>query len=320
MYKKELKRTYKQSDAALIQQADSIHSSATRDAADLTAYGVLPATLTDLETARNAFADTDTDEELMGDMVIATQAKNALRNSLLTKIRQITDRARIKYGEEDGKFRKFGAELLTKNTDVLLVRTANRVGRVATQFLAELVTEGLTAPIIADMLAENDLFDTAIDTQDDAIKDRDLAVQYRVMAGNALYALVANLAAKGKLCYQETNEAKYNDYILNPNSTASDTENTLQGTVAANSVVNISATGISEATVYTIHNTGLVPLKFYFGIQPTDTSGLAFVMVPPNATQVATAMDLGYNDSQNYVRLIVNNELPQDGSYEVTYD
>ena len=150
MKRKEVIRKYKMSDAALIQKADGIKNLVNRDLADLAAYGVLAANVDDLEDARDAFDNTSTDDELMADMIIATQAKNALRTSVLSKIRQVADRARIKFGEEDGKFRKFGVQLLTKNNDNDLVRVGKRVARTGTFYLAELASEGLTPPIIAD--------------------------------------------------------------------------------------------------------------------------------------------------------------------------
>lgn len=316
MKRKEVIRKYKMSDAALIQKADGIKNLVNRDLADLAAYGVTPANVDDLEDARDAFDNTSTDDELMADMIIATQAKNALRTSVLSKIRQVADRARIKFGEEDGKFRKFGVQLLTKNNDNDLVRVGKRVARTGTLYLAELASEGLTAPIIADLEAEVSAFDNAIDEQETAITERDIAVQDRILLGNALYAIIVNLAAKGKLCYLETNEAKYNDYVLN---NIPEGGTTLDGTVSAGSVVNISATGVNNATVFTINNTGAADLKFYFAQTPTDPSGPQFIILTGGSNQVVSAVELGYNEALNYDRLNVNNETPLDGSYQIEY-
>lgn len=322
MKKREEVRDYKMSDGTLIQKSDTLQGVANRDLAELAGYGVEATTLTALEAARNAFDDTQTDEELMGDMVYATQLKNAKRVELLTAIKQIADRARIKFGKDDGRFRKFGVEMLSRNTDNELVRVGKRVGRVATEFLTELATEGLTEAMITAMLALKDEFDTLIDEQEEAVSNRDIAVDERIRLGNELYALMVNLAAKGKLCWESVNEAKYNDYVLTSSGSGSGggTEpDVLEGSVAAGSVVNLSATGVSAATSFSLQNTGAAELKFYFAINPTDPSGPSEIFVPAGSTMSASAADLGYNEGGGFTRLMVANDSATGGSYRVEY-
>ena len=248
MNRKEETRNYKMSDANLVQLSDSIHNTATRDITELGDYGVDAGTLTTLMAARDVFSDNPTDEELSADMVIATQSKNGERENLRISIRQIADRARIKYGEQDGKFRKFGVDLLSKQSDNDLVRTGRRVVRAATEYEPDLATEGLTAIMITDLSSLTDTFDDLIDLQDAAVKERDVAVDVRIRLGNGVYDLLSNLAAKGKLCWQDTNEAKYNDYVITSTSGGSTAE-VVSGTVASNEVINTSVTGITDTTV-----------------------------------------------------------------------
>ena len=316
MPRREEIRRYRMSDARLVQLTDSVRQSAQRDAAELLNYGVTAATITALEAARDAFADNPTDEELSGDLVIATQAKNAQKLELQRQVRQISDRARIKFGEADGRFRKFGVELLTRQGDDELIRTARRVVRVATSLLPELSSEGLTATMISDLGAAADSFDNLVDAQDDAIKNRDIAVDERIGLGNALYDLLVNLAAKGKLCWEDVNEAKYNDYVLSASS--SPATQVTEGNVAAQTVVSTSVTGVSTATVFTLRNTGNVPISFYFALLPTDPTGPSPVLVGPNDSLTRNAIELGY--SEQYNRLNVNNEQEAPGSYRIEWE
>lgn len=316
MPRREEIRRYRMSDARLVQLTDSVRQSAQRDATELIAYGVTAATITALEAARDAFADNPTDEELSGDLVIATQAKNAEKTELQRQVRQISDRARIKFGEADGRFRKFGVELLTRQGDDELVRTAKRVVRVATGLLPELMSEGLTAIMIAELGATADNFDNLVDAQDEAFKNRDIAVDERISLGNALYDLLVNLAAKGKLCWEDVNEAKYNDYILS--SSSSPATQVTEGNVAAQAVVSTSVTGVSTATVLTLRNTGNVPLSFYFAVLPTDPTGLSPITVAPNESVTRSAIELGYSEQAS--RFNVNNEQEAPGSYRIEWE
>lgn len=63
------------------------------------------------------------------------------------------------------------------------------------------------------MMQREDL-DVAIDTQAQGISDRDLASESRVEALNHLYQLLTKYAGTGQDIFYETNEAKYNDYII----------------------------------------------------------------------------------------------------------
>lgn len=316
MPRREEIRRYRMSDARLIQLTDSVRQSAQRDAAELLNYGVTAATITALEAARDAFADNPTDEELSGDLVIATQAKNAEKLELQRQVRQISDRARIKYGETDGRFRKFGVDMLTRQGDDELIRTAKRVVRVATSLLPDLASEGLTAAMITALGTSADTFDNLVDSQDDAFKNRDIAVDERISLGNALYDLLVNLAAKGKLCWEDVNEAKYNDYILTSGSSSS--TQVTEGTVAAQAVVSTSVTGVSAATVLTLRNTGNVPLSFYFAELPTDPTGPSPITIAPAETVSRTATELGY--SELYNRFNVHNEQEAPSSYRIEWE
>lgn len=319
MNRKEESRNYKMSDANLVQLSDSIHNTANRDITELGDYGVDAGTLTTLMAARDVFSDNPTDEELSADMVIATQNKNAERENLRISIRQIADRARIKYGEQDGKFRKFGVDLLSKQSDNDLVRTGRRVVRAATEYEADLATEGLTPIMITDLSTLTDTFDDLIDLQDAAIKERDVAVDVRIRLGNDLYALLTNLAAKGKLCWQDNNEAKYNDYVITSSSGGSTAE-VVSGSVASNEVVNASVTGITDTTTLRLENTGDAMLEFFFASSPTDDNGPMMISVPPHTSESHSAVALGYSEADGRDRFNVFNSDGMPGSYLISWE
>lgn len=308
-------RDYRGPDSTAIQTTDDVLGSLERDETEMEAYGVDAAARTLLQAARDAFSDMPTDEELMGDLIIATQAKNATRTDLRQQVRQVADRARYKYGEEDGRFRKFGVDALSRQKDDELLRTARRVVRVATTYLPDLASTGLTAPILAALLATANTFDEQIDEQHNAIKERDIAVDTRIGLGNHMYKLLVSAANFGKLCWADTNEAKYNDYVLTRTASGS---HATEGNIAGGAVVGTSVSGIDENTVISLTNTSNVPLRFYFASNPNDPEGAVFAEVPPQQSLDRSADELGY--SQQHYRLNVHNMGPTAGSYSVAWD
>ncbi|MDI1235460.1 MAG: hypothetical protein PSX81_14365 [bacterium] len=315
--KREELRRYKMSDSQLVQLADKLKKSATRDLEDLADFGVLPATLIAFQSARDAFYNSPTDESLSEDVVIATQIQNAEKSVLMQQIRQISERARIKYGDSDFRFRKYGVDLLSKQRTDEIVRTGRRVQKVATEQLPELCTEGISQAMLDTLGILNNNLDELIDSQLDTIKNRDIAVDLRIMSGNTLYSMMVTIAAKGILCWLDISEKRYNDYVLSENHTIDG--HIIDGQIASKGVVNASATGVSSGTVFRFTNTGHSPLNFYFSINPTDVKLANSVEVLPGASQTVTPSNIGYNEDTNATRLIINNSGILGGSYAIEW-
>lgn len=309
-------RAYKMSDASLTQKADGIVQAATRDLADLATYGVSAPSLAAIAAKRDEFSLLPTDYMLSGFMMMATQAKNDKHKQLETAIRRIADRVRLKYGEGHGMYTALGVALLSRQSSETLVRTGRSVVLVGTQFMAELASEGVTAPLLAEVTSFSDELDDLIDAKLAAVQNRDLAVFNRISIGNELYAMMVNLAGKGKSCWYGVNEAKHNDYIIYPSGESSNTQQ-IEGNVDAETVVNTSVNITDENTVITMRNTGTAPLRFFFAVNPTDISGAQEAVVAPSESLSRTAAALGYNPQT--VRFNVYNPEPVGGSYTVEW-
>jgi len=309
-------RDYRFSDADLIQITDDVYGSANRDLPTLANYGVNAAQLTSLLALRNAFSAQPTDEVLMGYIRIATFDKNITRVEVLKQIRQIAERAKIKYGAKAPAYKLFAVELLSKQRDAELVRVGERVVNVATELLDQLLTEGVTQGIVDALAAQVQLFDEEIDNKVSKVKQRDIAVDERIEAGNMLYAALVKIAAKGKLCWIDTSEAKYNDYVLT--ETRSHIGQVVEGTIGAGDVTNISVTGVSANTSLILTNTGTSGLNFYFAADPTDETGPGVVTVAPGTTQTLSAVALGFV-AVTFSRFNVFNPTTEEGSYNVEW-
>ncbi len=214
MRKEEAVRDYNISDAELIQTVDSVVSSSRRDLADIQDFGITETSLADIETKRDAFSDMATDEELSGIMVSVTEDKNTCAGELRKTIRVIMARVDNKFGMKSGQHRRFGVEGLSRLNDAELYKCGKRVRRQGQALLSQLASEGLTEMHLTDLTTKTASLDEAIDAQDDAIRGRDIAVEERVAMGNDLYADLLKLSNTGKAVYEDSHEAKYNDYVI----------------------------------------------------------------------------------------------------------
>ncbi len=217
MSKNELIRDYTIGDDEVWQQADSLVQSMQRDATDFAARMVDATRIAEITTLSTQFKNLPTDPELLGIISTATEIKDATALQLRQKISSVRNMAETKFGN-NGKFRTFDFGELSRLPDSDLYRTAKRVVRVGTSFLADLASEGLTAAMLTQITTLATTLDTNIDTMEAAVENRDIKTQERVTVGNSLWAAMVKYANVGKSLYEFTDEAKYNDYVLTPSA------------------------------------------------------------------------------------------------------
>ena len=82
--------------------------------------------------------------------------------------------------------------------------------------LTDLAAKGLTQGHLDTLIADYGKFDTARDDQDDAIRERDIATQERLIAANTYYTMLVKLAADGQAHFESKDEARFNDYVWEP--------------------------------------------------------------------------------------------------------
>ena len=195
-----------------------------RDLAEFTQFGITAEKLDALEALLSAFVEIPTDEELLGNQVTTTQQKDELAGQLRDGISAIMTRVENKYGYHSGTYRKFGISGVSVLDGGSLSYSGRRVHRVASGLLAEMGSEGLTQEILDGLKSLIDNFDLALAAQEDAIANRDIATENRLEKANAIYDLLVKYCETGKRIWENTNEAKYNDYVIyNTPSGADDT-------------------------------------------------------------------------------------------------
>ena len=206
-------RMYSMADADLKQLADNLKDSIARDIADFNTRNITNTELGVLENLIESFNNSSTDQELQGALNVEVINKDALAENIRKAIRPIRNMAELAYSST-GKYKIFGFEDMATLSDSDLQRMAKRVVRVGNSLLTELQAKGLTAAQLTTLeTLANDL-DKAIDKVGAANETRDLHTQERVQLGNTLWAEMTTLSSIGQSLYADTNEAKYNDYIL----------------------------------------------------------------------------------------------------------
>lgn len=210
-------------DGELIQKADDLNSSMTRDAADFADRGVDAIRQGMLTAARTALWNTSTDEEMKGLVTVAVGTKNGYRGELENGLRQFNSMAKIHY-KGQGLYTTFVFTDMTKKNDDDFARQAKHLHKVATDCLDDLANEGLTIEKLGAFSSLLAQYDESINQILDAEKARDLESQLRVERGNHLFDLVMEFANIGKSIYADTNEAKYNDYVIHDEAPVTEEE------------------------------------------------------------------------------------------------
>lgn len=214
MKKEQVVRTFKLADAVLKQKADELIALIDRDITEFTDRGYSTAKKTELTTARNTVDSFPSDEQLEAVKINLTEQKDAARNVLEKSMRSIFKMAEHVFGLYSAKYKEFGNAGISQLSDAEVVRIAKMMSVTAEKYLPQLADEGLTSEKINTLITQREALDIAIDAQAQGISDRDVATESRVEALNKLYQLFTKYAGIGQDIFYETNEAKYNDYII----------------------------------------------------------------------------------------------------------
>jgi len=207
-------REFHLTDAVLKQKADEFINLLDRDIIEFTERGYTPAKKTELINARNAVDDFPSDEQMEAIKVDLTNQKDAARSAMEKTMRTILNMAENTFGFGSAKHKEFGASDLTRQPDAEIVRNARILAAAAQKYLGDLQTEGLTVEKITMLTTQRETLDLAIDAQAKGISDRDVATEDRTEILNVLYRLLTKYAGIGQDIFSETDEAKYNDYVI----------------------------------------------------------------------------------------------------------
>lgn len=214
MKKEQVTRDFKLADSVLKQKADELIGLIDRDITEFTDRGYNAAKKTELTTALHTVDNFPNDEQLEAIKTNLNEQKDAARNALEKTMRSIFNMAENVFGLYSAKYKEFGNAGISQQSDAEIVRVAKIMSSTAEKYLSQLADEGLTAEKITTLITQRDALDVAIDAQAKGISDRDVATESRIEALNKLYQFLTKYAGIGQDIFYETNEAKYNDYII----------------------------------------------------------------------------------------------------------
>jgi hypothetical protein len=177
-------------------------------------FGYNQQNVQNLEKLVNEFSDFPTDEELEGDVMIATEKKNQLAEELQDFIKRVMVRVDLVFGNENPHYRKFGANNLSRLTDESLCRVGRRVSRIGKIYLENLKHTGLNEEELGRLAELAGRFEEALEYKKDKMADREIATAERADLANRIYSEISALCNIGREIWKKKNEAKYNDYIL----------------------------------------------------------------------------------------------------------
>jgi len=214
MKKTEVVRIYKHSDGTLVTKGLEKVAYMLRDKTEFEAYGITTELVTDLKNSLNVFSERITDVEALGDQTSVTASKDAKAEEIRTAIRGVMSRVVLVYPVDSPKYKKFGTDTLSAQTDSDLLITAKRVVRVGTQYLPDLSGNGVTDTMLTAISDMAEKFADLIVQMRIEIGNRDIEQEDRVEAGNAIYKTLVKYTNTGQSIWETSDVAKFNDYVL----------------------------------------------------------------------------------------------------------
>ena len=214
MKKKEVFRTFNFSDGELVTIGREKIAFIRRDIENFESYGITTTVIDEFENTIITFSSIATDVELVEEQKDVTTNKNKIADSLKEAIRGIMSRVVLKYPVASARYKKFGTEALSQQSDAQVLVIANRVFRVGTEMLEELAANGLTAEMLQEMKTTRDTMEQELINMNLKISDRDIDQESRVEAANAIYATLIRYTKTGQSIWASNNVAKYNDYVV----------------------------------------------------------------------------------------------------------
>ena len=314
--KEQVKPEFRMSFASLEQLGDKGIGLAGRDSAELAEFGIDATWTGNLESKVDDLKDMPTDDELRAEISLKTEEKDALRDVLEADIRTIVVRAKNVFGEKSAKYRRFGFSAMDELNDAEMVRLGRRVKRSAQRFLTELAVRGLTQQEIDDMNTNLGDFDDKIDEKDEAVRDRDIATEDRIELGNEIYGLITELFDYGKDIWRETNEAKYNDYVIyrRDNTPPPPIEREGGTTAGQTSMLAGEEDNITDTTDVELTNTSTTAASLTFCRTDTPSScPVTALTLAPGDSVTRQASELGASGGF----IMATNHSAEDGTWRI---
>ena len=312
--KEEVKRVYHFADSWLIELSNRTKQFIQRDISEFGSYNVDEAAVTTFDGEINAFEAFETDEEYAGLQSEKTEEKDAAMEGVKTDVRSIMTRIESKHKPNTARYRRFGTKGLNEMYNGQVLSCGRRVARVARAVLVDYEDVGLTAEIITELETKCQTLEDKLDEQADAVADRDIATEDRREMGNALYNKLMNYCSFGQQIWVETDEAKYNDYVIytSEGKLAQPIDRNLQ----PKQTVNVIHKKFEPTAQVKIEDTGATGLMACL-ITDALTACTEGITLNPGEEITVAVTELGDPETCEFLN-ITNLSDSEQGSYKVT--
>ena len=209
-----IQRNYNMLDSDLCMFVSNLCNTLTHDLASLSILGLTASKIASFKALEDAFEVFPPDATYIGNIMIATGNKKLLRDQIIETVKIMALRVETKWGLSSGKYKRLNLTAPSQLTDDMLLTTSRDMQTKVTEYLTDLVDFGLTQLMLDNWETLNDQFELARNAQADAMSERDEKTQERIAKGNELYSWVVTYCNFGKRIFENTNPAKYNDYVI----------------------------------------------------------------------------------------------------------
>lgn len=317
----EIIRTYKGTDAFMLESADTMQASFVLDQAEFEAFDtqLTVGFGTDWKNAIDAAYAEEGDNTVKAQIEAETVAVQTAMQKCRDAYTDIIYFAGKAFGDNSPRLKEFGrgsAYRSAYNNQPKLVEFMDELVEVTARYNTELTNAGCSAPVLAmpaTALAELRSLNV---NQNQSIKGRPTITAERVSKLNAAYEFMRTVTEAAKRVYR-TNPAKLGLYTYTPNTSGGN--EIYNGTLAPSEVRTVVPAGVIDRDVATfkVKNKGTTTLRMVvselLGSPPVETAELN-----PGAEISITGASLPV--LSQYLLVLQNLSTTQPGSYRVEVD
>ncbi len=208
------KRKFNFTDAELNIDCNVKTRTALRDLSKFKYFGYNKKKIEALRSKNQELANFPTDSELLAERIVITERKDNLFVELERAMRKMLVFVGLAMPIGSGKYRSYRKNIVSGLSVAKLIEGGFRIVRFSIKDLELLQAVGMDESLIAQIRFLSNELREAIEDQVDQDNERDIFKDERIELVNGIYSELVQLCNVGRNAWIDTNEAKYNDYIL----------------------------------------------------------------------------------------------------------
>ena len=216
MKQEQVKASYSMSQGDMLLTSHTKAEFMSRDAAAFATRGVKPTRLAAFVAQIEAAGKLPSDEQFDYQKQALTAASLAQRATVESGMATVMSQVAIVHDDRSPAYKAFGSAGLYSASEGDFYVSMGHLIDWATAHLAEYQNQGLTAPQLTTLAAENERYLAALKAQRLAISSRGGATQTRQITLNALYDELSALCGIGQGLFKQSDVSKYDDYVIDP--------------------------------------------------------------------------------------------------------